>query len=83
MTTSVRQRLETVARNRDSEAEAPLVAYANGQMSREDAIAALKLRDYAELLVALGDHRLVPPRPTPREIEKQAALFERLWEAAS
>jgi hypothetical protein len=38
------------------------------------------LRDYAALLVALGDADL--PMPPPHEVENQAAIFARLWRQA-
>ena len=61
--------------------EAALRAYAAGTLLREDAVEALGLRDYADLLVALGDAGLTPPRPPAHVIEEQAATFEALWRA--
>jgi len=57
----------------------PLCAYSRGLLTRRDAIDLLGLRDYASLLVALGDADLPMPMPPVAEIEQQAALFERLW----
>lgn len=57
----------------------PLAAFAAGMITRREAIEALGLRDYAALLVALGDHGLTPPRPPEDLVQKQAAAFERLW----
>jgi hypothetical protein len=59
-----------------------LRAFAGGLTTREDAVSALGLRDYAELLVALGEHDLAPPRPTEHEVELQAVEFERVWSSA-
>ncbi len=56
-----------------------LVAYSTGLISRWDAIRDLGLRDYADLLVALGDANLSMPLPPRQEIEEQAATFVRLW----
>lgn len=58
-----------------------LEAYSSGRMSRAHAIHRLGLRDYAELLVALGDAGL--PMPMPREvgIERQAETFVELWKS--
>jgi len=39
----------------------------------------LGLRDYAELLVALGDADLPMPTAPPHEIENQATIFAKLW----
>lgn len=42
---------------------------------------ALGLRDYAGLLVLLGDFGLEPPRPNDMAVEEQAETFERMWNA--
>ena len=57
----------------------PLVSYSRGLLAREEAIRLLGLRDYAELLVALGDADLPMPTPPPHEIDSQAATFVKLW----
>ena len=59
----------------------PLLAYSEGRLARREASRLLGLRDYAELLVALGEADLPMPRPAPHEIENQAVLFEKLWKA--
>jgi predicted ABC-type ATPase len=56
-----------------------LPAYSKGQIARDEAIRALGLRDYAELLVKLGDVGLPMPLPSEPEMERQAALFAKLW----
>jgi len=61
---------------------ADAVAFSQGSITRQDAMDRLRVRDYAGLLVLLGDHDLAPPRPSIREIEDQAVLFGRLWAAA-
>lgn len=58
---------------------ADAVAFAEGSITRQDAMDRLRVRDYAGLLVLLGDHGLTPPRPSDREVEDQAADFEALW----
>ena len=63
-------------------AQDPLEAYSNGLLTREDAIASLGLRDYCELLVALGDAERTPPRPPAHVVENEAATFERIWKAS-
>lgn len=55
------------------------VAFAAGLIPRREAIERLGLRDYADLLVLLGDHDLVPPRPSGREVGEQVVLIENLW----
>lgn len=56
-----------------------LLAYSKGLLSRRDAIRDLGLRDYADLLVALGDSGLSMPLPPPQEIEEQTATFVKFW----
>lgn len=53
----------------------PLVLYATGQMTRHVAIQRLKVRDYAELLVALGDADLPMPMPSDEQIEQEVETF--------
>lgn len=53
----------------------PLVLFSRGQISRQVAIRALQVRDYAELLVPLGDADLPMPMPTDAEIVEQVATF--------
>jgi len=57
----------------------PLLAYSQGHLSRNEAIRMLGLRDYTELLIALGDQNLPMPSPPPHEAENQAAAFAKLW----
>jgi hypothetical protein len=49
-------------------------------LARQEAIRFLGLRDYAELLVALGDADLPMPLPAHQEIERQVATFAKLWQ---
>lgn len=55
-----------------------LVSYSKGELSRYDAISLLDLRDYAQLLIALGEADLPMPLPPEDEIERQAAMFVEL-----
>lgn len=57
-------------------------AFAQGAMTRRDAMERLGVRDYAGLLVVLGSFGLVPPRPSSREVEDEAAVFARVWTAS-
>jgi hypothetical protein len=56
-----------------------LLAYSRGLLSRRKAVEDLGLRDYAGLLVALGDADLPMSLPPAEEIEEQAAAFSMLW----
>ena len=83
MTAMIRDHLEAITGTKDvSASDNPLFAYARGHVTREEALSSLGLRDHAELLVALGDLGLVPPRPAPNVVENEAALFERIWKAS-
>jgi hypothetical protein len=80
MTAIVREHLETITSDgRDPVVSDPLVLYSKGLLARNEAIRLLGLRDYAGLLIALGDADLPMPLPPPHEIENQAATFVRLW----
>ena len=80
VTALVRGHLEAVTRGAEpAPAQGALEAYAAGLLGRAEAIRETGVRDYAELLVALGDADLAPPRPQPHEVENQAVLFERVW----
>lgn len=79
MTALVREHLAAVTSDgADTIASDPLVAYSRGLLARNDAIRLLGLRDYAELLVTLGDADLPMPLPPPHEIENQATTFVKL-----
>ncbi|AJC79807.1 hypothetical protein IE4803_CH02618 [Rhizobium etli bv. phaseoli str. IE4803] len=56
-----------------------LKAYSEGLVSQREAIRRLKLRDNAELLVALGEGGLSLPMPPENEIREQAETFAKLW----
>jgi plasmid stability protein len=80
MTAIIRAHLEAVTSSGENPiADDPLLAYSQGQLARNEAIRMLGLRDYAELLVALGDADLPMPSSPPHEIENQATTFTKLW----
>lgn len=56
----------------------PLIMYSRGQISRQVAIRALKIRDYAELLVALGDADLPIPMPSEEQIAAEVETFREM-----
>ena len=82
MTAIVREHLEAVTAESEESENSPLQAYADGLMARDEAIREVGVRDYAGLLVALGDAGLRPPWPAEHEIENEAAMFVRIWNAA-
>jgi len=59
-----------------------LQAYAKGMIGRDEAIRVAGVRDYADLLMALGNAGLSPPRPPEHQIENEAATFVRIWASA-
>lgn len=80
MTAIVREHFEAITEpEREISDEDPLLAYSKGLLSRREAVRRLGLRDYADLLVALGDADLPMPLPPAHEIENQAATFAKLW----
>lgn len=79
VTALIRSHLESVVAADPDPAANPLRAYSEGRLARADAIRLLGLRDYADLLVALGDADLALPQRPRETIEAEAALFERLW----
>ena len=80
MTAIVREHFEAITEpDREPADDDPLLAYSKGLLSRRDAVKRLGLRDYADLLVALGDADLPMPLAPAHDIENQAATFARLW----
>ena len=80
VTAIIRGHLEAVTSTAShGSTEGPLTAYSAGRLSRNEAIRQLGLRDYAQLLIALGDADLPIPRPPAHELENQAATFVGLW----
>ena len=80
MTAIVREHFEAITEpDKEPVEDDPLLAYSKGLLSRREAVRRLGLRDYADLLVALGDAELPMPLPPAHEIENQAATFAKLW----
>jgi hypothetical protein len=79
LTTIVRQHLERVTGYIPASGDDPLVAFSKGRIGKEQAIERVGLRDYAELLVALGERDLDLPRLPPHEERELTDTFLRLW----
>ena len=60
----------------------PLAAFSNGRMAKEAVIEALGLRDYAQLLLALGQRGLPLPQLPEHEVEAMADNFVRIHQLA-
>jgi hypothetical protein len=80
----VREHLERLTSEAPAPArsEDPLVDFAEGRISKESAIDALGLRDYAQLLMALGERGLHPPRLPEEVLAPMQATFVRLLREA-
>jgi hypothetical protein len=79
VTAIIREHLEAVTARSGEPVDDALLAFSRGRLTKEQAMKAMGLRDYAELLVALGDADLPLPTLAPHEIENQAATFARIW----
>lgn len=64
----------------DLSVDHPLVLYSRGQISRQVAMDRMKFRDYATLLVALGDADLPMPMPSAQQIEQEIKMFRMLMQ---
>lgn len=62
----------------NDDANDPLVAFSKGTIDKAEAIERAGLRDYAELLVALGDRGLELPSLPPHEVQEMTENFLRL-----
>ncbi|MCY4157819.1 MAG: hypothetical protein OXF66_10410 [Gammaproteobacteria bacterium] len=82
MTAIVRSHLEAITAEPDRTPDDPLRAYAQGLIRSDEAVDRLGVRDYADLLVTLGDAGLSPPRPPEHQIENEAVTFARIWLSA-
>lgn len=56
----------------------PLVLYSRSQISRHAAIDRMRFRDYATLLVALGEADLPMPMPSDGQIKSEVDTFQKL-----
>lgn len=79
MTAIVRSHLEAITAEPERPLEDALHSYAAGMIGRNEAMRRAGVRDYAGLLVALGDAGLSPPRPPEHQIENEATTFARIW----
>lgn len=80
VTALVRDHLERVTGYRSSQprGDDPLVMFSEGRMTKEAAVAALALRDYSDLLLALGARGLPMPGLPTHEVEAMADTMVRL-----
>jgi hypothetical protein len=81
VTAIVRRHLEQVVGDSD-EPQDVVAAFSQGLATRRQAMGAVGARDYAELLVRLGQRGLSIPMPPAHEIDNQAESFIRVWKSA-
>ena len=62
--------------------EDPLLRFSRGLMTKEQTIAETGLRDYAELLVMMGDVDLPIPSLPQENIDRQVKEFTTLWKSS-
>jgi len=82
MTALIREHLERVTGYRAAppQIDDPLVAFSEGRMTKEAAIKATGVRDYAQLLLSLGERNLPMPRLPGHEVEAMADTLVRLYQ---
>ncbi len=66
------EKLESITHTKSND---PLVLFSRNSLTKEQAVEAAGLRDYAQLLVAMGDADLPLPALSHDEIERQAQMF--------
>ena len=81
MTALIRDSLERVTGYQAEKlrSDDPLVAFSEGRMTKEAAVKALGVRDYTQILLALGERGLPMPRLPSHEVEAMADTFVRIY----
>lgn len=80
LTAIVRGHLEAITEGALGPAPTDVLAeYVEGRMTKEDAVRALGLRDYSELLLALGKAGIPLPTLPAHVLRDQAMLFAEIW----
>lgn len=82
VTAIIRAHLEAVTAQKEQAGDDVLQAFSEGRISKDQAVRELGLRDYASLLVRLGEADLPLPALPAHETENQAALFAEIWRRA-
>lgn len=79
VTALVIEQLEAVTSFKNDD---PLVSYSRGLLTKRQAVQLLGVRDYADLLVAMGNADLPLPSLSEEEIKRQATKFAEIWRAS-
>lgn len=75
LTALIIEQLETITGVTDE----PMVMFSRGLLTKEQAAERSGFRDYAELLVAMGDADLPLPALSESVIDEQVKIFTELW----
>ncbi len=75
-TAVVIEQLDAVTEFNDDD---PLLRFSRGLLTKEQAVAEAGLRDYAELLVTMGNADLPIPSLPRKDIDRQVKEFTGLW----
>lgn len=70
------EQMESVTNQKSDD---PLVQFSRNMITKEQAIKAIGVRDYADLLIALGNADLPLPSLSEEELEKQADIFVEIF----
>ena len=80
LTALVIEQLESIIKfNNQDLADEPLLMFSRGLLTKEQTINAIGVRDYAELLVMMGDMDIPLPLLPPDEIDRQVNDFVNIW----
>jgi hypothetical protein len=79
MTALIIEQLEAVTSFKSDD---PLIMFSRGLITKEEAIRLTEVRDYAGLLISLGDADLPLPSLPQSEIDKQATEFVEILSAS-
>jgi hypothetical protein len=78
-TALVIEQLEAITKFND---EDPLLMFSRGLLTKDQAISEAGLRDYAELLVTMGNVDLPIPSLPQEDIDRQVKEFTALWKSS-
>lgn len=80
LTALVIEQLESIIKSSNQDApDEPLLLFSRGLLTKEQAISAIGVRDYAELLVMMGDMDIPLPSLSSDEIDRQVNDFVDVW----
>jgi hypothetical protein len=78
-TALVIEQLEAITKFNDND---PLLRFSRGLLTKDQALSEAGLRDYAELLITMGNVDLPIPSLPQEDIDKQVKEFTEMWRQA-